>query len=188
MNSSAAGPSANHSPLLDFLRAGSAFLVLLGHTRNWFFSNIGAVDQPGPLLKLFWLVTVLEHEGVVIFFILSGFLVGGHILNGMARGSFNLVGYLSARFARIYIVYVPALIVTGLVFTVGRATLQDFGGDTIRPLFAEAQPYFGGLRGALCHLAGLQGFSCPPWRQIPCCGRLVMSGCSTYSLPRSLVC
>ena len=94
------------------------------------------MDQPGPLLKLFWLVTVLEHEGVVIFFILSGFLVGGHILNGMARGSFNLVGYLSARFARIYIVYVPALIVTGLVFTVAGDAAR-LGGNTIRPLFAK---------------------------------------------------
>jgi peptidoglycan/LPS O-acetylase OafA/YrhL len=158
---------AKHYPLLDFLRASSAFLVLLGHTRNWIFTNIGAVDHPTVLLKFFWLVTVLEHEAVVIFFVLSGFLVGGALSRAIERGSFDLRNYLIARFARIYIVYVPALVLTGLTFWVGTHTLGDFGPESIRPLFSESQPDFGGVRSILCHAAGLQGFACEPWKENP---------------------
>ena len=68
---------------------------------------------------------------------------------------------------RIYIVYGPALVVTGLVFWIGSGLFKDFGGDTIRPLFSEQQLDFGGLRLALCHIAGLQGFLCGAWKQNP---------------------
>ena len=59
------------------------------------------------------------------------------------------------------------LIVTALTFWLGRSVLKDFGGDTIRPLFAEAQPDLGGLQPALCHFAGVQGFLCEAWKQNP---------------------
>ena len=72
-----------------------------------------------------------------------------------------------ARFARIFIVYIPALIITALIFFFGNRYLQDFGGDTIRPLFSEYQSNFGGLRDALCHLSGVQGFACQTWRENP---------------------
>ncbi len=159
--------SPNHAPFLDFLRASAAFLVVIGHARHLLFASITTVDRPGLLLKVFWLVTVLKHEAVIVFFVLSGFLVGGSIFNAMSKNSFDLKNYLIARFSRIYIVYVPALIVTALAFWIGRNFLTDFGGDTIRPLFAQAQPDFGGLHGTLCHLADVQGFLCEEWKQNP---------------------
>ena len=157
----------NHYPMLDVLRASAAFLVLLGHTRNWIFTGIGEVAHPSLLLKFFWLITVLQHEAVVVFFVLSGFLVGGALVNALRKNSFDLVGYLIARFVRIYIVYGPALAVTGLAFWIGSGLFKDFGGDTVRPLFSEQQLDFGGLRPALCHIAGLQGFVCRAWQQNP---------------------
>jgi peptidoglycan/LPS O-acetylase OafA/YrhL len=157
----------NHSPFLDFLRASAAFLVVIGHARHLLFASITTVDHPGLMLKVFWLVTVLKHEAVIVFFVLSGFLVGGSILKAMGKSSFSLVDYLIARFARIYIVYVPALIVTAVAFWIGRNYLTDFGGDTIRPLFDQAQPYFGGLGGTLCHLVDVQGYLCTEWKENP---------------------
>ena len=159
--------SSNHAPFLDFLRASAAFLVVVGHARHLLFASIATVDKPGLLLKIFWLATVLKHEAVIVFFVLSGFLVGGSVLNAMGRKSFDLKNYLIARFSRIYIVYVPALIVTAAAFWIGRNFLTDFGGDSIRPLFAQAQPDFGGLHGTLCHLADVQGFLCEEWKQNP---------------------
>jgi hypothetical protein len=85
-------------------RDSSAPCAVFGHTRNWYFLNIGVVEQPGVLLKLFYFVTVLEKEAVVIFFVLSGFLIGGSLANSMQRGGFDLGRYLIARFVRIYIV------------------------------------------------------------------------------------
>jgi peptidoglycan/LPS O-acetylase OafA/YrhL len=165
--SNAAPPHFEHFPVLDFMRAFAALLVLLGHTRNWYLLNIGAVDKPGLFLKVFWFVTVLEHEAVVIFFVLSGFLVGGAVARSMENGSFDLKTYLIARFARIYLVYAPALVLTALVFWLAPHLLRDFGPGTIRPLFEARDPAWGGFRGVLCHLAGLQGFACAAWTQNP---------------------
>ncbi|HVV91972.1 MAG TPA: acyltransferase [Hyphomicrobiales bacterium] len=154
-------------PFLDFLRATSALLVLFGHTRNWFFLSIASVDHPGLLLKAFWFLTVVEQESVIVFFVLSGFLVGGSIVRACAADRFNLAAYLTARFARIYVVFLPALALTFVIFAVGGALLRDPGGDAIRPLFSERQLDFGGLHLLLCHLAGVQGFACPAWSQNP---------------------
>ena len=75
--------------------------------------------------------------------------------------------YLIARFARIYIVYIPALVITEAVFLFGSLLLSDPGVGDNRPLFSQQQMNFGGVSQAICHLAGLQGFSCPAWDQNP---------------------
>jgi peptidoglycan/LPS O-acetylase OafA/YrhL len=163
-----AGQAPNHWPLLDFLRATAALLVLFAHTRSdWYFLDIGAVAQPGLVLKLFYFITELGHEAVVIFFVLSGFLIGGSLFDSMRRGSFDLVRYLIARFVRIYIVYIPALVITETVFLFGPILLGDPGAPHVRPLFDQRQLGFGGVSQAICHLAGLQGFSCLEWYQNP---------------------
>jgi peptidoglycan/LPS O-acetylase OafA/YrhL len=123
--------------------------------------------QPGLFLKLFYFITDLHGEAVVIFFVLSGFLIGGSLADSMQRGSFDLVRYLIARFVRIYIVYIPALVITEAVFLFGSLLLSDPGAGDNRPLFSQQQMDFGGVSQAICHLAGLQGFSCLPWEQNP---------------------
>jgi hypothetical protein len=160
-----AGQAPNHWPLLDFLRATAALLVLFGHTRDSYFVDADVLAQPGLFLKLFYSLTALQYEAVVIFFVLSGFLIGGSLFDSMQRGSFDLVRYLIARFVRIYIVYIPALVVTEAVFLIGSLLLSDPGAGLFRPLFSQQQMCFGGASQAICHLAGLQGFSCPPWSQ-----------------------
>ena len=49
--------ASNHWPLLDFLRATAALLVLLTHTRFFYFLNIDFADQPNVFLKLFYFIT-----------------------------------------------------------------------------------------------------------------------------------
>jgi len=162
-----AGKAPNHWPLLDFLRAAAALLVLFWHTRDAYFHYTDVLAQPGLLLKLFYFVTGLAGEAVVIFFVLSGFLIGGSLADSLQRGSFDLVRYLIARFVRIYIVYIPALVITEAVFLFGSLLLGDPGAGDNRPLFSQQQMDFGGVSQAICHLAGLQGFSCIPWEQNP---------------------
>jgi peptidoglycan/LPS O-acetylase OafA/YrhL len=162
-----AGTAPNHWPLLDFLRATAALLVLFAHTRGSYFLYTDVVAQPGLFLKLFYSITALGGQAVVIFFVLSGFLIGGSLADSMQRGSFDLVHYLIARFVRIYIVYIPALVITEAVFLFGSILLSDPGAGHVRPLFSQQQMDFGGVSQAICHLAGLQGFSCPAWEQNP---------------------
>jgi peptidoglycan/LPS O-acetylase OafA/YrhL len=162
-----AGKAPSHWPLLDFLRATAALLVLLGHTRDAYFHYTYVLAQPGVFLKLFYFITSLQGEAVVIFFVLSGFLIGGSLADSIQRGNFDLVRYLIARFVRIYIVYLPALVIAEAAFLFGSLLLSDPGSGDNRPLFSQQQMDFGGVSQAICHLAGLQGFSCPSWDQNP---------------------
>ncbi|MGI8570765.1 MAG: acyltransferase family protein [Methylocella sp.] len=162
-----AGQAPNHWPPLDFLRATAAFLVLSGHTRDYIFVKGDMVEQPGFFLKLFYFVTGFQHQAVVIFFVLSGFLIGGSLADSLQRRNFDLGRYLIARFARIYIVYIPALVITEAVFLFNSILLIHPGAGHIWPLISEQQMDFGGGSQAICHLAGLQGFSCAVWGQNP---------------------
>jgi peptidoglycan/LPS O-acetylase OafA/YrhL len=142
-------------------------LCCSGHTRRAYFHYTDVLAQHGLFLKLFYFITSLEGEAVVIFFVLSGFLIGGSLADSIQRGNFDLVRYLIARFVRIYIVYLPALVIAEAAFLFGSLLLSDPGSGDNRPLFSQQQMDFGGVSQAICHLAGLQGFSCPPWDQNP---------------------
>ncbi|MGH6800164.1 MAG: acyltransferase family protein [Methylocella sp.] len=113
---------------------------------------------------MFYFITALGHEAVVIFFVLSGFLIGGSLTDSMLRGGFDLPRYLIARFVRIFIVYLPAPAITLGVFLFGSLLLSD-PGDA--PLFGRQQLDFGGVSQAICFFSGLQGFSCATWEQNP---------------------
>jgi peptidoglycan/LPS O-acetylase OafA/YrhL len=79
---------------LDLLRAVAAQMVCVGHAIN--FSKCGHTLAP------VW--------GVLIFFILSGFVIA-YTLDSKSRGeNYNLVEFGVERFARIYSVYAPALL------------------------------------------------------------------------------
>ncbi len=159
-----AGKAPNHWPLLDFLRAAAALLVVFAHSRALNFLYLEVADQEGVFLKLFYFITGLGHQAVVIFFVLSGFLIGGSLADSLQRGSFDLMRYLIARFVRIFIVYLPALAITQGVFLFGRLLLSNPGDG---PLSEHQQLDFGGVSQAVCFLSGLQGFSCPAWEQNP---------------------
>jgi peptidoglycan/LPS O-acetylase OafA/YrhL len=54
--------------------------VLGGHLRSYIFQNYHELAHPGLLVKVFYFATGLGHRAVIIFFALSGFLVGGKAL------------------------------------------------------------------------------------------------------------
>src|SRR5215469_10692351 len=89
---------------LDFLRGLAAFLVLGGHIRAYVFANYTSLSEPGAAAKLFYGVTGLGHQAVIIFFALSGFLVGGKLLDQMTSGNWNSLRYLLRRLSRLWIV------------------------------------------------------------------------------------
>jgi peptidoglycan/LPS O-acetylase OafA/YrhL len=132
-----ASKAPNHWPLLDFLRATAALLVLFAHTHDFCFLNSGVVAQPGPLLKLYYFITELGHEAVVIFFFLSGFLIGGSLTDSMQRGSFVwFLGAGSYRILRAGFVPLPVgllgagLIIAGMAISRLKAA-SELETDTI---------------------------------------------------------
>ena len=48
----------------------------------------------------------------MIFFVLSGFLVGGSVITALQRGKWSWRGYLLRRMSRLWVVLIPALLLT----------------------------------------------------------------------------
>lgn len=103
-----------HYYWLDAIRFIAAFMVLLSHTRNDFFCEYGNLpaDQQGLPAFVFYLIGRLGHEAVIVFFVLSGFLVGGKTLDRIREGNFDVRFYAINRFSRIY----PPLIISILFY------------------------------------------------------------------------
>jgi len=104
-----------HNPALDHLRWIAAMLVVTQHARG--FLMVGYDPRSDLLTKAFYFVTGFSHTAVVIFFVLSGYLVGGKALRLIVEGctSNQRDRFIIDRFARIFIVLWPALLLAAMV-------------------------------------------------------------------------
>jgi peptidoglycan/LPS O-acetylase OafA/YrhL len=159
--------SAAHWPFLDVLRFSAATLVMLGHVRGLTLVPYAQIEHRNPLTTAFYLVSGLQHEGVVIFFIVSGFLVGGSAWRLIAQARFDFVHYFINRFARIYLVFIPALLLVLVLNTVGHAFLADGRFYGVRPLMPSGIFDEWWWPQIPCHLAAVQGLMCQPWGANP---------------------
>ena len=120
---------AASSDHLDLVRGTAALLVLLSHLRNLFFVNLSeAAGNSNPLVKLVYLMTGFGHYAVMIFFVLSGFLVGGSVLRGRMDGEFSWSLYVTNRLTRLWIVLIPALVLGSIWDHIG---IHAFGTSGI---------------------------------------------------------
>ncbi len=112
-------PAGSPSVHLDALRGFAAFSVLLGHWRDAFFIDYRALPHHNILMATAYLVTSLGRQWVIVFFVMSGYLVGGSVLRSFHTGSWSWRSYLLARMTRLYIVLVPALFLGGAIDWIG---------------------------------------------------------------------
>lgn len=91
-------------------------MVLLTHARGFVFSEYGALDpaDQGVLTAIFFAFTRLGHEAVIVFFALSGFLVGGKAIERIKNGVFIPGEYAIDRTTRILVPLVPALLLSSI--------------------------------------------------------------------------
>jgi peptidoglycan/LPS O-acetylase OafA/YrhL len=119
--------SSATSQFLDFSRWIAAFFVVFSHVRSIVLANYPDVTSPSNVVvKAIYFAAGFGHISVVIFFVISGFLVGGRATLKGFEGRFSLLDYAVHRFARIYIVLVPALLI-GLVWDHLGAFVDNFG-------------------------------------------------------------
>jgi peptidoglycan/LPS O-acetylase OafA/YrhL len=106
----------------------AAFAVLIAHTGNLFISQSDIMTAPhGPGAYVWWFLTGFPHQAVIVFFVISGFLVGGNVI-AKSRGSEPfLTKYFLDRVVRIYLVLVPVLLLGWCLDTAGRYFLPDLG-------------------------------------------------------------
>jgi peptidoglycan/LPS O-acetylase OafA/YrhL len=94
------------------MRGAAALAVAAGHTRGLFFADMAQVHGPSLPLKLLYGATSLGHQAVVVFFVLSGFLIGKSVLRSWQAGEWSWRAYLINRGSRLYVVLIPALLLT----------------------------------------------------------------------------
>ncbi|MEQ1875175.1 MAG: acyltransferase [Bdellovibrionia bacterium] len=94
---------------LDVLRAIAAFMVMAGHARNLFLVDYADLTDKSWFVTALYFFTGFLRESVIVFFVLSGFLVGGSIEKALASGKFRFQSYLTSRMVRLWVVLLPAL-------------------------------------------------------------------------------
>lgn len=102
--------SSQASAHLNMLRAVAAFAVLLGHWRNLFFVDWPDVRGKNFVLEVFYFLTKFGHEAVVVFFVLSGYLIGRSVVRAIRDGKWSVKHYAFHRLIRLELVLLPALI------------------------------------------------------------------------------
>lgn len=102
----------SYYPWLDSVRFIAAFMVLLSHSRNDFFLPYNELpnEQQSILSFLFYFCCRLGHEAVIVFFVISGFLVGGRGLEKLKSGTFDNRDYMIDRTVRIALPLIATII------------------------------------------------------------------------------
>lgn len=97
---------------LDFIRFFAAFLVVLGHARLHAFGQglrlREVSDNAGEMF--IGLMSSQAHRAVILFFVVSGYLVGGKLINAYSADGDFMRRYAIDRASRIYTVSIPATI------------------------------------------------------------------------------
>lgn len=121
-------PERAHIPGLDGLRGIACLLVLIVHAAH----SCGGMDSLPAYLGI---VDMLGGSGVDLFFVLSGFLITGILLDAKGRPGF-FSGFYARRVLRIMPLYYVALLV---VFVALRPVLANADGYAD---LASDQPWF----------------------------------------------
>lgn len=104
-------------------------MVLLSHSRNTFFPAYGnlPMEQQNIVTMAFTMFCRMGHEAVIIFFVLSGFLVGGRGFERIKAGTMNIRSYAIDRFSRIYPPLIAAIILCGITtYITGETECTNF--------------------------------------------------------------
>jgi peptidoglycan/LPS O-acetylase OafA/YrhL len=102
--------SSRASMYLDALRGMASLLVVIGHWRNAFFVDFPQIEKSRPFMQAAYGISDLGHQAVIIFFALSGYLVGGSVINAIRRSEWSWARYLTQRLVRLWLVLLPALL------------------------------------------------------------------------------
>lgn len=100
-------PAPQTIVFFDFARGVAAQAVVLGHALNIFLPGIFMV----PGRRVFY----MQSFAVVIFFVLSGYLITSAVLKKRSQAGFTFRSYLLDRVARVIFPLVPALVLIVVV-------------------------------------------------------------------------
>ena len=101
--------SEHANRLLDAIRGLAALLVVLGHARAFYENATGTTARElAPWQKVVLLPTSVALESVAVFFVLSGYLVGGQVIRQLRTGRFSWPDFTVKRLSRMWTCCCPA--------------------------------------------------------------------------------
>lgn len=115
------------SSFLDCARWIAALAVAAGHVRQLVFVS---GDQAGPLgagWQAFYALTGFGSQAVIVFFVLSGYLVGGSVVEEFRGGRFAWGRYAVKRISRLYPVLLLGLVCGFALDSIGLRSFNAAG-------------------------------------------------------------
>lgn len=116
---------------LDAIRGLAALAVCSDHCRHMFLAEYHDVVSHHALLLIPYLATSAGHQAVIIFFVLSGYLISGSIFRSISQTQWSWKLYLTHRLVRLWLVLIPALVL-GAIW------------DLLNIHFQRSFPHYGG--------------------------------------------
>src|SRR5258707_12992687 len=98
------------SDSLDLIRAVAACAAMIGHLRTLFFVDFGHLSHRSWPLEALYFFAGFGHQAVIVFFVLSGFLISSTVIRIHVLGKWSWRGYLSNRATRRCVVLVPGVL------------------------------------------------------------------------------
>ncbi len=112
---------------LDAIRSTAALAVLLMHARHLFLIDWAQVQGKNVLSRLAYAASDFGHQAVIVFFVLSGFLIGPSVLRSIHTQRWSPSRYFLRRFFRLEVVLFPALLLC-VAWDLGGIHLFGLGG------------------------------------------------------------
>jgi peptidoglycan/LPS O-acetylase OafA/YrhL len=114
-----------HSALISLLRGLAAVEVAAAHLRALMYPGLRSIADPSLWFQGFAFFTGFAHQAVLVFFVISGWLVGGSLMNKLGQRHM-LVNYAIDRVTRLWTVLIPTFLLT-LLFAVYTNTVSPNG-------------------------------------------------------------
>ncbi|SCY45802.1 acyltransferase family protein [Desulfoluna spongiiphila] len=144
--------SHGKSDFFNFLRWISALVVVIGHC--CMFKRLLHPDNQEGISSIYTYIASHAHSAVMIFFVLSGYLVAYSVSVKKATKSYNIKDYFLDRWSRIYSVLLIAILFTLLLDFIG----AKYSPDYLNPEYVPQDRWGIRLFANLICLQGIQGF------------------------------
>lgn len=150
-----------HSIMISVLRGLAAFIVATAHLRAAVYPALREVADPPLWFQGLAFVSGFAHQAVLVFFVISGWLVGGSLLNRLGERH-AIVNYTIDRATRLWTVLIPTFLLTLLIaFGTGTASLGDLTSSSSNP--HSAVTFAGNLVGLQRIVVPVFGDNFPLW-------------------------
>ena len=150
------------SLLMNLLRGIASLQVAAAHLRAEMYPGLRGLEDPGIAYMALAFFTGFAHQAVMVFFLISGWLVGGSLLNKLGQPR-ALRAYAIDRATRLWTVLLPTLfIMLGIGLVTGAVTFDPAGFGPGAGDFS-AGAFIGNLLGVQTILVDEFGGNYPLW-------------------------